>query len=210
MARIDLDAVVQLEQPVQAVKEPFGALVGLDGEVWASRVADEQRVAGQEQPGLVGARPVRDGEAAVLRAMAGRVDDAQADVADDDLVAVRDRLERILGLCQRVDRHRQAVLEREPPVPGHVIGVRVRLEDAHDPHVVPGRLLEVLLDRVGGVDDDRFAQRPRHRRDRRRSRDRRRRTAGTTRRGQATGCLGTCRSGYLFCRSVRPGGSPRC
>ena len=90
--------------------------------------------------------------------MAGRVDDAQADVADDDLVAVRDRLERILGLCQRVDRDRQAVLEREPPVPGHVIGVRVRLEDAHDPHVVPGRLLEVLLDRVGGVDDDRFAR----------------------------------------------------
>ena len=105
---------------------------------------------------------------------------------------------------------RQAVLEREPPVPGDVVGVRVRLEDAHDPHVVPRRLLEVLLDRVGGVDDDRLA-----------------RVLVTDEVGGAaeivvdelpeqhvagrlTGCLGTCRSGYLFCRSVGPGGSPRC
>ena len=45
------------------------------------------------------------------------------------------------------------MLEREAPVPGDVVGVRVRLDDAHDAHVAPLGLLEVLLDREGRVDD---------------------------------------------------------
>ena len=32
--------------------------------------------------------------------------------------------------------------------------MRVRLEDADDPHAAPLGLLEILLDRVGRVDDD--------------------------------------------------------
>jgi len=46
------------------------------------------------------------------------------------------------------------VLEREAPVPRHVIRVRVRLQDGENADVVAGRLLEVLLDHVRGVDDD--------------------------------------------------------
>ena len=46
-----------------------------------------------------------------------------------------------------------AVLEREAAVPRDVIGVRVRLEHARDPHVPLLRLGQVLLDRVGGIDD---------------------------------------------------------
>jgi hypothetical protein len=49
------------------------------------------------------------------------------------------------------------VLEREAPVPGHVVGVRVRLEDAGDAHALALRGLDVLLDREGGVDDDGFS-----------------------------------------------------
>ena len=49
------------------------------------------------------------------------------------------------------------MLEREPSVPGDVVGVRVRLDDAHEPHVAPLRLLHVLLDRERGVDDDRLS-----------------------------------------------------
>ena len=80
------------------------------------------------------------------------------DVADVDLVAVRERLERVARLPPASGRDGDAVLEREPPVAGDVVGVRVRLEDAHDPDVVPLRLLEVLLDRVRRVDDDRLAR----------------------------------------------------
>ena len=45
------------------------------------------------------------------------------------------------------------MLEREAPVPGDVVGVRVRLEDARDAHVALLGLREVGLDRVRGIDD---------------------------------------------------------
>ena len=56
-----------------------------------------------------------------------------------------------------MDAHRDAVLEREPPVPGEVVGVRVRLDRADDADVAPLGLVEVLLDREGRIDDDRVA-----------------------------------------------------
>ena len=67
--------------------------------------------------------------------------------------------QRVLGLGERVDRDGHAVLEREAAVAGDVVGVVVRLEHAHDPHAGALRRLEVALDRVGGVDDDRLAGR---------------------------------------------------
>ncbi len=70
-------------------------------------------------------------------------------------LAVGERLERVLGLGDRVDRHRHPVLEREAPVPGEVVGVGVRLEHPLDPHARRVRRLEVLLDPEGRVDDDR-------------------------------------------------------
>ena len=97
--------------------------------------------------------PSIDDEAAVLGPVAGRVQDADLHVAERDLLPVRERLVRILGLRGGVDVDGNAVLEREPPVPGDVVGVRVRLEDARDPHVPLLGLLEVGLDRVRGIDD---------------------------------------------------------
>jgi hypothetical protein len=38
-------------------------------------------------------------------------------------------------------------------VPGNVIGVRMGLEHAHDPHACPLGLFEVGLDRIRGIDD---------------------------------------------------------
>ena len=49
------------------------------------------------------------------------------------------------------------MLEREPPVPREMVGVRVRLDDADDANAAPLGLLEVLLDREGRVDDDGLA-----------------------------------------------------
>ncbi len=154
MAREDLDTVTESDQPVQAVEEVARALARLHGKVRTCGIPDEQRVAGQEQPRLVAAGVVDDRKARVLGPVPGRVHGAQRDLADDDLLAILERLERVRRLGDRVDPHRDAVLEREAPVAGDVVGVRVRLQHGHDAHVVALGLLQVALDRVRGVDDD--------------------------------------------------------
>jgi hypothetical protein len=54
-----------------------------------------------------------------------------------------------------VDRDRKPKLDREPAVPGHMVGMRVRLEHALDPHLFLLCRHEVLLDRERRVDDHR-------------------------------------------------------
>ena len=151
MAGIDLRLVGELGQPLQRGEEILGAFARLDREVGPRRVADQERVAGQEV--------ALDEVAAVLGPVAGRVHDPDRAASRPELVAVLDRLERVLGLGERVDADRQLVLEREAAVPGDMVGVRVGLEHAHDPHARLLGLLEVGLDRVGGIDDHRLAGR---------------------------------------------------
>ena len=93
----------------------------------------------------------------MLGPVAGCVNHADRDVAHAKLVPVLDRVERVLRLGQRMDADRQPVLEREPPVPGEMVGVRVRLEHPHDAYAQALRLLEIRLDRVRRVDDHRLA-----------------------------------------------------
>ena len=59
----------------------------------------------------------------------------------------------VLRLGRRVDRDRDAVLEREPAVAGEVVGVRVRLDRPHDLDPRRAASREERLDRVGRVDD---------------------------------------------------------
>ena len=112
---------------LERMEEILGALARGDREVGSCRVADEERVAGQHER-------VVDDERAVLgpvaRACAGRVIDTAPTC---DPLAVGERLVRELGLGERVDRDRHAVLEREPAVTRDVVGVRVRLEHPLDP-----------------------------------------------------------------------------
>jgi hypothetical protein len=75
------------------------------------------------------------------------------DVADVKDVPVGEGLERKLGLGDRVHGHWEAVLERQATVARHVVGMRMRLEDADDPHTFLRGRRHVLLDRVRGVDD---------------------------------------------------------
>ena len=91
----------------------------------------------------------------MLRSVTRRVDAAKDDVAERDLRAVGHRVVRVLGVGCRMDAHRDAVFECEPPMPGEVVGVRVRLDRADDADVALRGLLEVLLDREGRIDDDR-------------------------------------------------------
>ena len=151
MAGVDGGRVGQLGQPAQRLPEVGGALARVDREVGPRRLADEHRVAGQDE--LAG-----DDERAVLGPVPGRVPHDDLDRADADDLPVGERVERVLGLRDRVDRDRNAVLEREAPVARHVVGVRVRLEHAHDPHAGLGGGREVRLDRERGVDHDRLAR----------------------------------------------------
>ena len=70
---------------------------------------------------------------------------------------VLEPIERKLRLGQRMYRHGQAVLQRKAPMPGDVIGMGVRLEHVHDVNTFRGGGVDVLLDRVGGVDHEGFA-----------------------------------------------------
>ena len=83
--------------------------------------------------------------------------DADAERADQHLLAVLDRIERVLRLGEWVHRNGHAVLERQPPVPGDVVGVGVRLQHPHDAEARALRLLQIRLDRVGGVYHGRLA-----------------------------------------------------
>ena len=116
MAGVDLDTVVQLQQPLKAVVEAACPIRRLRGEVRACRVADEEGIARQRQPRLVAASAVDDLERAVLRSMAGRVQHANGDRAELDLLAVLERVEPIHGLRRGVDRDRQSVIERKASV----------------------------------------------------------------------------------------------
>ena len=177
----DLDAVGKLEEPPEGVEEALGALGRPDSEIRPRGVADEERVAGQDEPRLVGARRVDHGETAVLRPVPRRVDAAKDDGPDLELVPVRERIVRVVDLRGGVDADRDAELEREAPVPGDVVRVRVRLDRPHEPGPEPLGLAEDRA-RSRGAGRRRPPRRPpRIRRGTRRTRDRR---SGSARRAR--------------------------
>ena len=98
-------------------------------------------------------RPVGDRERAVLGPVARRVDRADRDLAELHRRSVVERLVCVESLGRSVDVNRAAMVEREAPVSREVVGVRVSLEHADELHVVPRRLVEILLDGEGRVDD---------------------------------------------------------
>ena len=154
MARVDLDAVAEIDEPPKRMEQIFGAVVRLDREVGPRGVADEERVAGEHEPRLVAARAVDHREGAVLRPVPRRMDRADDDVAELDLGAVGQSVVRKRRFRGGVDVHRHAVLEREPPVSRDVIGVGMRLEHADEPDAAASALIQIGLDRVGRIDDD--------------------------------------------------------
>jgi len=86
------------------------------------------------------------------------VDRPHGHLADLELGPVGERVERVLRLSERMDRDGNAMLERKAPVARDVVCVRVRLDRPDDAHAVGSRGLDVLLDRVRRVDDDRDAR----------------------------------------------------
>jgi hypothetical protein len=145
--RVDGDVVAEAGQALERVEEVLRALARRDCQVGARGVADEQRVAGQRERAV-------DEERAVLRAVPRRVQHGDPDVPDLELVPVGERLERVLGFGQRMNRNRQIVLEREAAVSRDVVGVRVRLEHPLDPDAGRRSCFEIRVGLERGVDED--------------------------------------------------------
>ena len=144
MAGVELDAVGQLEQPLEAAEEAVRALDGLGRE--SGRACESIK---SESPVITDGLVARDETSSSAQPVARVWRDPGRHLAHPDLLAVGERLERIIGLGLGVDVHRHAVLECEPPVSGDVVGVRVRLEDSASSRTPRSRpASEVLLDRV--------------------------------------------------------------
>ncbi len=154
VCRPDLDLVGQRQQPpVQGAEQVGSAFAGLDGEVGTGDVADEERVAAQQRPGVAAAAPVAEQEAGVLRPVAGGVDRLDDEVAQLQLPAVGERLVRVAGLGQLVDVDGRPGAAAEAAVAGDVVGVVVGLEHVPDPHPVQARQPPIGVDVPLRIDD---------------------------------------------------------
>jgi hypothetical protein len=137
MARIDGDAVGQREQALQGrvelARQPRRGRSVPRVQVGPADVADEQRVAGEDQPRLLrAAAPVRDNVGVVSRRMAGRRDRSNDGVTKLDGVTVTKGavLELDRGAVRQIRRRTRS--RDELGQPGDVVGLNVRLEDRYD------------------------------------------------------------------------------
>jgi len=131
---------------VERVKDAGGALALLDGEIGASDVADEQRVAAQHRPGLRAACGVDQSERGVLRSMPGRVQRPDGHRSELQFPAVVERFVLVVGPGEAMDVDRRAGRRSEAAVAGDVVGMVVGLEHMLDPDAHVAREREVLLD----------------------------------------------------------------
>ena len=153
----DLSEVPERQQALDRGIEAPRPFLLVDREIGSRDVADEERVAGDDQPRLVAARLVGDEVRRVLGPVAGRGESGDRDVAEGHLVAVGQRLVREVDACRRRDVDRRARRLCEPALPGDVIGVVVRLEHVRDREAVLLGEPQVVLDVPLRVDHGRLA-----------------------------------------------------
>ena len=154
MARPQLDRIVEVVQSAQRRVQGPRARAGIDREIGAADLADEEGVAAEQRERLAGAVAVAQHQGEMLRAMARRRARRQDGRADGDRIAGTQDVVRELGAGTGADVDGGARELGEPAVARDVVGMRVRLDDVHDPEAMPGRELEILVDRDRGVDHD--------------------------------------------------------
>ena len=154
----DLDVIVEPEKLVQEAVvelagEVFGAAVAV--EIRTTGVADEEGVAGEGEPGLVGAALLVGAEQRdAVRRVAGSVQDAQQCVAEGEDVAFAQRLVRVIDVGGGVEVDGRFGVAGEVVCAGAVVGVDVGLDDGDDARVDGLRLAQILVDeRFVGIDD---------------------------------------------------------
>ena len=140
------------------MEEPLRALSCLDRQIRPGGVADEQRVAGEDDPGISDfecGRSPRGSSAPAGDRACGCIARTMSPSTISSLSSSGSFGYSASAAGWMLTGN--AVLEGEPAVPGKVVGVRVGLDHADDADVVPLGLLEVLLDRERRVDDDGLA-----------------------------------------------------
>ena len=154
VAGVHLDAVPELDEPAKGVEEPLGALARFDREVGPRGVADEERVAGEDDPGL-GPR-VRSMTA--RQQCSGRWPGVWMQRRTTSPSAISSPSS--IGSCGYSAPATGWMLTGMPcssasrPWPETWSACVCVSIDADDAHIAPLGLLEVLLDRESRVDDD--------------------------------------------------------
>src|SRR5579875_606107 len=154
-SRVDQEVVGEREQAREAVVERCGPGVQIARQLDPSDVADHQRVAREEQPGVRAAGPVSDQEAEVLRRVPGSVEDLELDVAQRDRIPVLRPPEGEPGRGAGVQEVVATGRARQIPPGGQVVGVGVGIRDAHDPQPEGPRGVQIGGRGADGIDDGR-------------------------------------------------------
>ena len=141
------------EAAVERAEDPARTVGGLDGQIRARHVVDEERVARQQRPGVLAAPGVDQGEGGVLGAVSGRVNGLDAKRAKVPGGAVVEGIVLVGGGRQAMHVDRRARRGGQPAMAGDVVGVVVGLEDVLDSHAQVAGQLEVLVDVEARVDD---------------------------------------------------------
>jgi hypothetical protein len=147
VAGVDFQVIRQRQQHLEQARVQPPRLAGglfLAQQIGPPDVADEERVAGEDEPRLLGAGAVADQQAEALGRVAGGVEDPHEVVAQLDLLAIAERYER--------EGHRGGLVQvdgcagrgRQRASAGRMVGVDVRLEDGGDRRAVALGLPQVI------------------------------------------------------------------
>lgn len=136
------------ERAVQDARQFLHAVVTVGVQIRPPGVADEQCVAGEYEPGLVGARMVGDDVGVMGERVARRGDGPQLGVSERHDVAVGERMMREVDARALRQVGGRARARDELGQPGHVVSLHVRLEHGDDRHALRLGQGDVVVDQV--------------------------------------------------------------
>lgn len=115
----------------QAVVQQTGEFLGrvAIGQIRATYIADEQRVAGENGPGLRRALQIRYDNADTFERVPGRCEESEAALTERDFVAIFDCMMRERCARARSQINLRAGALCQLVMAGHEVGVQVRFND---------------------------------------------------------------------------------
>jgi hypothetical protein len=134
VSRVDLHSIREgqkaLSNRVEELSSPFTRLYG---EVRPAHIAHEESIAREEEPGLLGARCIGDGEGDMLRAVARGMDYAQSDMTYVENVPIFELTVWVVYSCALVNAD-LGPGKGELTVARHMVSMVVGLNNVPDTH----------------------------------------------------------------------------